>query len=139
MQRNFESLSDFCKSEKERNQYQAIKFEELQKENERLIYKLKELNGENNKHIEIKKEEAPNPKTSKNDLEVLKQLNATLQKTIQGKTIEIENLEDNMRKVKIEKEKLNKENATLKEKLQGHNKQNKDHDQELASLKVLFI
>ena len=98
LQRNFESLSEFCKAEKIRTQHLLVQVEELTKENERLTLKMKELAGA--KHIAQKQEPVLDSKSLKSDMDLLKEQNSALQKTLQGKSAEIERLEDSLKKLK---------------------------------------
>lgn len=125
LQRNFESLSDFCKSEKLRTHNLTLQVESLTKDNEYLTMKIQELS--NNKS-QLPKQVI---KEKNIDFDILKDTNSSLLRNIQTKKMEIEKLEDSLRNVKIERERLNKEVGSLKEKLGMKEKKQKEMEHEI--------
>jgi len=126
LQRNFESLSDFCKAEKGRSQQLSLELESVNKENENLRQKIKQLSLEKREVIVMEKEKA---------VEVPKEISTSLQKVLQAKNAEMERLEDALRKVKIEREKFHKDANITKDKLNVKDKKIKEQEKEIQQFK----
>jgi hypothetical protein len=140
LQRNFESLSDFYKSEKMKSKTLVQEMEDLKKENGQLQQRLKEQSVVKKQQKKSEDSDSPTakPKASQADFDGLRDQNSSLHKALQNKTSELERAEEFMRKLKIEKEKLVKDVTLLKDKMTSKDKHVKDCEQQLAATKVLL-
>ncbi len=139
LQRNFESLSEFCKSEKLRTQYLTHQVEELTKENERLALRLKEGDKPPSHSEDSGGAVVKGGDHLRAELDFLKERNTTLQKELKGKDAEIDKLEDSLRRINIERAKFSKESNTLKDKVCAKERTIKERDHEIVSLKASLL
>ena len=130
LQRNFESLSDFCKAEKKRSAELESQIDCLNQDNDSLRNRIKELTQQ--KITEPEPSSAPKEINKKST----KENSSSLKKTIQSQNEEIERLEDALRKVKIERELLRKDATVAKDKYGVKDKKIKELEKESNSLKT---